>query len=106
MLLLVGAGLLIRSFSRLLNVSPGFQTQHLLTLELSLPEKTYPDGAPVQNFFAQLMARVNAVPGIQAAGAVSQMPLADSYNSGTVFFEDTSIPDIPRLQNLGNLPYL
>jgi putative ABC transport system permease protein len=105
-LLLVGAGLLIRSFSRLLDVSPGFQTQHLLTLELSLPEKTYPDGAPVQNFFAQLMARVNAVSGIQAAGAVSQMPLADSYNSGTVFFEDTSIPDIPRLQNLGNLPYL
>jgi predicted permease len=78
----------------------------LLTLELSLPEKTYPDGAPVQNFFAQLMARVNAVSGIQAAGAVSQMPLADSYNSGTVFFEDTSIPDIPRLQDLGNLPYL
>jgi putative ABC transport system permease protein len=105
-LLLVGAGLLIRSFSRLLDVSPGFQTQHLLTLELSLPEKTYPDGAPVQNFFAQLMARVNAVSGIQAAGAVSQMPLADSYNSGTVFFEDTSIPDIPRLQDLGNLPYL
>ena len=105
-LLLVGAGLLIRSFSRLLDVSPGFETQHLLTLELSLPEKTYPDGAPVQNFFAQLMVRVNAVPGIQAAGAVSQMPLSDSYNSGTVFFEDTSIPDIPRLQNLGNLPYL
>ena len=104
-LLLVGAGLLIRSFSRLLEVSPGFQTQHLVTLELSLPEKTYPDGAPVQNFFAQLMTRVKAVPGIQSAGAVSQMPLSDNYTSGSVFFEDTSIPDAPRAQALGNLPY-
>jgi predicted permease len=105
-LLLVGAGLLIRSFSRLLDVSPGFQTQHLLTMELSLPEKTYPDGAPVQKFYTQLMASVKTVPGIQTAGAVSQMPLADSYSSGSVFFEDTSIPDIPKLPELDNLPYM
>jgi putative ABC transport system permease protein len=105
-LLLVGAGLLIRSFSRLLDVSPGFQTQHLLTMELSLPEKTYPDGAPVQKFYTQLMASVKTVPGIQTAGAVSQMPLADSYSSGSVFFEDTSIPDVPKLPEMGNLPYM
>jgi len=104
-LLLVGAGLLIRSFSRLLDVSPGFQTQHLLTLELSLPEKAYPDGVPVQNFFTQLMARVNALPGIESAGAVSQMPLTDAYTSGSVYFADTSIPNLPRLPQLGNLPY-
>jgi predicted permease len=105
-LLLVGAGLLIRSFSHLLDVSPGFQTQHLLTLELSLPEKVYPDGAPVQNFYTQLMARVATLPGIQAAGAVSQMPLTDNGTSGSVFFEDTSIQDVPRLPELGNLPYM
>jgi putative ABC transport system permease protein len=105
-LLLVGAGLLIRSFKRLLDVSPGFQTQHLLTMELSLPEKTYPDGAPVQKFFTELLASVKTVPGVESAGAVSQLPLSDSYTSGSVFFEDTSIPDIPRLPNLGNLPYM
>jgi predicted permease len=105
-LLLVGAGLLIRSFNRLVDVSPGFRTQHLLTMELTLPEKTYPDGAPVQNFYTQLVASVKTVPGIQAAGAVSQMPLTDSYTSGSVFFEDTSIPDIPKLPQLGNLPYM
>src|ERR1700675_5093663 len=105
-LLLVGAGLLIRSFSHLLDVSPGFQTQPLLTLELSLPDKAYPDGMPVQYFFTQLMARVKTVPGIQSAGAVSQMPLSDNYNSGSVFFEDTSIPNIPRLPELLNLPYM
>jgi predicted permease len=105
-LLLVGAGLLIRSFSRLLEVSPGFETQHLLTMELTLPEKTYADGAPVQNFYTRLVASVKTVPGIQAAGAVSQMPLTDSYTSGSVFFEDTSIPDIPKLPELDNLPYM
>ena len=105
-LLLVGAGLLIRSFSRLLEVSPGFQTQHLLTLRVSLPDKVYPDGAPVQNFFAQFMARVSALPGVQAAGAVSQMPLTESYTSGSVYFEDTSIPDLPKLPQFGNVPYM
>jgi predicted permease len=108
-LLLVGAGLLIRSFSRLLEVSPGFQTQHLLTMQVSVPEKAYPDGAPVENFYTQLMARVNSVPGVQAAGAVSQMPLTDSYSSGSVFFEDSSVADrdnMPRFRDLGNLPYM
>ena len=105
-LLLVGAGLLIRSFSRLLDVSPGFQSQHLLTMELSLPVKAYPDGTPVQSFYAQLMARAKAVPGVQAVGAVSQMPLTDSGSSGSVFFEDTSIPDLPKIPELGNVPYM
>ena len=105
-LLLAGAGLLIRSFSRLLSVSPGFQTQHLLTMELSLPEKAYPDGPPVQKFFKQLLANLKSIPSVQSAGAVSQMPLADSYSSGSVFFEDTSIQDTPKLQQFGNLPYM
>jgi putative ABC transport system permease protein len=105
-LLLAGAGLLIRSFSRLLEVSPGFQTQHLLTMRVSLPDKVYPDGSPVQNFFAQLMARVNALPGVQAAGAVSQMPLTASYTSGSVYLENTSIPDLPKYPVFGNTPYM
>ena len=105
-LLLVGAGLLIRSFSHLLDVSPGFQSQHLLTMEISLPEKAYPDGPPVQKFFKQLMANMKTVPGIQSAGAVSQMPFTDNYTSGSVFFEDSSLPDLPRAQQFGNFPYM
>ena len=106
MVLLVAAGLLIRSFSHLLDVSPGFQTQRLLTMEISLPEKAYPDGAPVGSFYKQLVARVKALPGIQSAAAVSQMPLTSSNISGSVFFEDMSIPDLPRLQALANLKYM
>jgi predicted permease len=105
-LLLAGAGLLIRSFSRLLDVSPGFQTHHLLTMELSLPAKTYADGPPVQKFFTELMVRLETLPGVPSVGAVSEMPLADSYSSGSVYFQDTSIQDTPKLQQLGNLPYM
>jgi predicted permease len=105
-LLLVGAGLLIRSFHSLLEVSPGFQTDHLLTLELSLPEKPYPDGAPVQAFYKQLIDRVRVIPGVQSVGAVSEMPLSDAYSSGTVASEDTSSPDLPRAPEFGNLPYM
>jgi putative ABC transport system permease protein len=105
-LLLAGAGLLIRSFSRLLDVSPGFQTERLMTMELSLPAKAYPDGAPVQNFFKRLIDKVKTVPGIQSAGAVSHMPLTDNYTSGSVFFDDTSVPDLPHYQPLGNFPYM
>jgi putative ABC transport system permease protein len=104
--LLTGAGLLIRSFNRLLAVSPGFQSQQLLTVNLSLPEKTYADGAPVQNFFRELMARVNSVPGVQSAGAVSQMPFTDNHNSGSVFFEDTPLTDLPRYPDMQNLPLM
>src|SRR5580704_15402073 len=105
-LLLVGAGLLIRSFRHLLEVSPGFHTDHLLTLEVSLPEKAYPDGAPVEEFYKQLLERVKAVPGVQAAGAVSELPLSQAYSSGTVLAEDTSASDIPRLKHMNNLPFL
>jgi predicted permease len=105
-LLLAGAGLLIRSFSRLIGISPGFQTQHLLTAELSLPAKAYSDGAPVQKFFAQLAANLKNVPGIQSVAAVSEMPLTDSYTSGSVYFEDTSISNLPKYQPFGNLPYM
>jgi len=105
MLLLTGAGLLVRSFSRLVGVSPGFQTQHLLTAELSLPQKSYPDGPPVQQFYTELMVRLKTVAGVQSVGAVSEMPLTDSYTSGSVYFQDTSIPDMPRYQPFGNLPY-
>jgi len=104
-LLLVGAGLLIRSFQHLLDVSPGFQSQHLLSMRLSPPANTYPDGTPVQTFYQQVLDRVRAIPGVQAAGAVSEMPLSDSYSSGSTFFEQTSVTDLPRYAGLSNLPY-
>ena len=104
-LLLVGAGLLIRSFQRLLEVNPGFSPQHLLSMRLSPPAKAYPDGTPLNAFYRQVLDRVRAIPGVQAAGAVSELPLTNSYSSGSTFFEQTSLTDLPRYAPINNLPY-
>jgi putative ABC transport system permease protein len=105
-LLLVGAGLLIRSFQHLLEVSPGFQRQHLLSMRLSPPAKAYPDGTPLQAFYQQVLNRVKTIPGVQAAGAVSELPMSDSYSSGSTFVEQTSAVDLPRYAPLSNLPFI
>lgn len=97
---------MIRSFQHLLEVSPGFQPQHLLSMRLSPPAKTYPDGAPLNTFYQELLNRVKAVPGVQVAGAVSELPLSESYSSGSTFVERTSVTDLPRYAPLNNLPYI
>jgi len=104
--LLVGAGLMIRSFQQLLEVRPGFEPQHLLSMKLSPPAKAYPDGTPLISFYQQLLSRLKTIPGVQAAGAVSELPLSNSYSSGSTFVEQTSATDLPRYAPLQNLPYI
>ena len=74
LVLLVGAGLLLRSFSRLLAVDPGFDPGNTLTMRLSLPNARY-DDARMKQFYRGLFDRVDALPGVQSAGAVSFLPL-------------------------------
>jgi putative ABC transport system permease protein len=77
MLLLAGAGLLLRSFTRLLSVDPGFRTEHVLTFDVNLP----PDRVPVdarRRFYALVVERLRALPGVGAAGAITHMPLDGS----------------------------
>ncbi|MGB7624908.1 MAG: ABC transporter permease, partial [Terriglobia bacterium] len=69
LVLLAGAGLLIRSFWRLEDVDPGFRAQNVLTLRLSLPEARYGDPVKIRNFYRELVRRVRELPGIQAVGA-------------------------------------
>jgi len=82
MILLMGTGLMLRSFVRLQEVHPGFLADHLLTMEISLPEAKYPDPQKAA-FFAQLLERVRSLPGVQSAGAIGHLPLSgdiESYN--------------------------
>jgi predicted permease len=75
LLLLVGAGLLIRSFTRLLDVAPGFEPRQALTLQLSLADTKYPDNASRAGFFLRVAERVATLPGVAAAGLASSLPL-------------------------------
>jgi predicted permease len=74
MVLLVGGGLLLKSFARLSNVNPGFRTSQLLTLEVSPPYSKYPDIEKRTAFYDELLQRVKTLPGVQAAGLVTALP--------------------------------
>ncbi|HEX7049876.1 MAG TPA: ABC transporter permease [Longimicrobiales bacterium] len=73
--LLVGAGLLIRSFHRLSNVDPGFDADHLLAAAIFLPDNRYPDDARQIHFFESLLERVRSLPGVTSVGAVTTLPM-------------------------------
>jgi putative ABC transport system permease protein len=76
LVLLIGAGLLARSFARLLAVEPGFARRGVLTAELSLPAARYPDGARLAAFYDRLLARLAELPGVEAVGAGEHLPLS------------------------------
>jgi putative ABC transport system permease protein len=86
LILLVGAGLLLRSFARLTAVEPGFRTDHVPTANISLPGARYRDQKDVQ-FFAELGRRVRALPGVVNASTITFLPFK-GMGSGTYFWRD------------------
>ena len=83
LLLLVGAGLLIRSFERLRQVDKGFQSEKLLTANIALSEAKYEEPPQQVAFFDELLKRLQSLPGVQHVGAASDVPLLgrDSYEN-------------------------
>ena len=73
--LLIGAGLLVRSFAHLLTVFPGFDPENVLTMDISLPTVKYSDAQKQIAFFDELMRRVSALPGVRSAGMSAAQPL-------------------------------
>ena len=84
LVLLTGAGLLLKSFVRLQNVDPGFNPAHVLTAELSLPDLRYPDKTAQANFFANLEQRVASLPGVSSFGLTIILPMS-GVNSDSSF---------------------
>jgi predicted permease len=78
-LLLIAAGLLIRSFTRLQNVVPGFNPQNVLTFELALNGHRYGDRQIVLNTYRQLWGVLEQIPGVTAAGGITALPLSQSF---------------------------
>jgi putative ABC transport system permease protein len=75
LVLLVGAGLMMKSLFRLLAVDPGFNPDHLLTMHVSLPTVKYPEDGNVIAFHQQLLERIENLPGVTGVGSVSVLPL-------------------------------
>lgn len=80
LMLLVSAGLLIRSFLRLQHTNPGFNAENVSTTQVLLPRSKYPEGPQIAALFDQLLERLRVVPGVEAAGAIDAIPLGGGGN--------------------------
>ncbi|HSS50441.1 MAG TPA: ABC transporter permease [Thermoanaerobaculia bacterium] len=88
LVLLVGSGLMVKSFWRLRNVDPGFEPRGVLTLRLDLPAAVYRDTPATLRFVQQLVERVRSLPGVTAAGTIYPLPLAGGSSSSGYWIED------------------
>jgi putative ABC transport system permease protein len=96
LVLLVGAGLLLKSFVRLQNVHPGFESKNVLTMEVALPVLKYPRGKPVADFYAEATRRVKELPGVEAAAFTSILPLSGT-NSDSSFAIEGRDPAVDKV---------
>ncbi len=92
MVLLVGAGLLIKSLWLLTRVDPGIRTDKLLTLQLSLPQSDYAENHQAKIFYERLIERVKATPGVESAAAVNILPLGGGYSCDSFTRDDRLAP--------------
>jgi predicted permease len=91
LLLIAGAGLLLRSFAEILKVDPGFRPDGVLTMRVALPDAVYSKPEQVRGFYTELLDRVQRLPGVEAAGAVSALPLSGQGSSGTTTIDSQSV---------------
>jgi putative ABC transport system permease protein len=87
LVLLVCAGLMVNSFLRLQQVDPGFETENILTMTVSLPFTRYAERQQQAAFYDQALGRISELPGVEAASASTTPPLTGSINSSAVFIE-------------------
>ncbi len=85
--LLLGAGLLLASFARVLQVDPGFSSERVATSSVSLPASRYPDDDARRRFTDEALRRLRAIPGVAAAGATSTIPFGGSYSDSVIIAE-------------------
>lgn len=92
LVLLVGAGLLVRSFLSLLNTNPGFDPNNVLTMNLVLPSAKYKEQPQRTAFYADLVQRVQSTPGVESAAAVNYLPLGGANSSDAYLIEGEAEP--------------
>jgi predicted permease len=99
-MLLIGAGLLIRSFANVAHVPPGFNPDGVLTLEVTLPPPKYADVEHVLEGYRELWTRLARVPGATAVGGVTSVPMSDMLSWGPIAVEGRVAPASERFINV------
>ena len=99
LILLIGAGLMIKSFLRLQQVNPGFNLERVLTVELALPRSKYKEDHQVLSFYKDVVSRVESLPGVQAAAAIRTLPLG--RGPGVLNLEIEGRPQLPAGHVIG-----
>ena len=100
LLLLVGAGLMTKSFFRLQQVNPGFDATNLISMNIALPTSKY-RGQQTNGFYDQLIERVRNLPGVKSAGGIDPLPLSDSNVSNPVLVEGAPVVALADRPNVG-----
>ena len=103
-LLLVGAGLLLRSFSKLARVAPGFETEQRLSVTTLLPSPKYDNRSRVVDFYDRAAARLRALPGVESLALTSTVPISGNDEIYSIVFEGR--PPLPPGQGVSALYYL
>ncbi len=85
LILLAGAGLLVKSFYRLTQIDPGFQPAGVLSFEVSLPDASYSKPHQVSTFYSDFLNGMKAHPEVRSAAAVFGLPMSDGYTASTSF---------------------
>src|SRR5262249_45364309 len=98
LVLLVGAGLLLKSLNRLQSVDPGFNPANILTMRVSLPGRKYDNEQKVLDFFRRAETQMRTLPGVESAGAVDYLPFAGPHSGTLVEIEGK--PKLPPGQGL------
>jgi len=98
LVLLVGAGLLVKSFRHLEAVDPGFNPNNLLTMRVSLPPAKYGTEQKRLDFFKEALERVKAIPGVESAGAINTPPFTGLYSGTTVEVDGQKLPPEQELK--------
>jgi len=101
--LLVGAGLVLKSFRTIGRIDPGYSTTNVLTMRLQLPSAKYRTDADRIRFFRDAVARARDIPGVQSAGAISFLPLTGQLGAGTSFTIEGQPPPAPGQRNVTNV---
>lgn len=85
LVLLIGAGLMTKSFNKLLSADAGFDSENVLTMRIALPQTKYDTPQRIAQFYDRLLEGTRTLPSVVSAGAISHLPLSGAYSSGTTW---------------------